>query len=317
MRAIHLRSYGGPDKLQLVHIQEPQPAQGQLAVRVFSSSVNPIDWKRASGAYRLIMPVQFPSIPGYDIAGEVMALGSGVTGFAVGDRVHARIAEMSGGASAEVAVVGVEVTTKMPEGMTFADAAALPLAGMTALQGLRDGGKLTFFEGTNKRVLIIGGSGGAGHFAVQIARAMGAHVTSVSSAKNAEVTRSLGAHETIDYNASEPFAGQAPFDVIYDCVAGEPGKYNAHLTPQGRYLSCVPGPSVFAYATMNFLRKKHVGAVMLKANAADLAVLDDLFARGKLRVLIDAHFPLERLRDAWEHSIRGRSVGKIVIDVRA
>lgn len=317
MRAIQFQKYGGPENLQLVDCPEPAPSAGQLAVRVFCTSVNPIDWKRASGAYRLIMPVKFPAVPGYDIAGEVIALGAGVTNFAVGDRVHARIAEMAGGASAEVAVVGVDVTTKMPGAMSFADAAALPLAGMTALQGLRDAGKLTFSESANKRVLIIGGSGGVGHFAVQIARAMGVHVTSVSSAKNAELTRTLGAHETIDYNASEPFAGQQPFDVIYDCVAGEPGKYMAHLTRQGRYLSCVPGPAVFASTALNLVRGKQVAAVLLKPTAADLGVLDALYAKGQLRVVIDSHHPLERLKDAWAQSIRGRSVGKIVVDVRA
>ena len=317
MRAVQFRSYGGPEKLEVVDIPEPKPGPGELLVRVASASVNPIDWKRASGAYRLILPVRFPSVPGYDLAGEVLALGPHTKGFAVGDRVHARIKDAQSGASAEVATAGIDVTTKIPEGMSFSDAAALPLAGMTALQGLRDGGRLTFAESTSTRVLILGGSGGVGHFAVQIAHAMGAHVTSVSSGKNAELTRSLGAHETLDYQEPTPFAGQAPFDVIYDCIAGEPSKYMALLTQRGRYLSCVPGPAVFAQAALNLVRPKQVGAVLLKPNAADLAVLDALYEKGTLRVVIDAHFPLEGLRDAWERSMRGRAVGKIVIDVRS
>ena len=316
MRAIQYRAYGGPEVLKVVHIQEPTPGKNQVSIRVASASVNPIDWKRMSGAFRLIIPVSFPMVPGHDVAGNVIAVGEGVTGFAPGDRVHARLADKACGAFAEVCVADVDITAKMPAGMSFTDAAALPLAGMTALQGLVLGGKLTFQENLARRVLIIGGSGGVGHFAVQIARAMGTHVVAVTSAKNSELVRSLGAHETLDYNEPKAFEGQAPFDVVYDCVTGDPGKYMAMLTPTGRYLSCMPGPAVFAYAALNFMRSKHVGAVMLKANAKDLDTLNGLFERGQLRVVIDAHFPLEQTKQAFEKSMGGRSVGKIVIDVQ-
>ena len=316
MRSIQYRSYGGPKVLKLIQVAEPTPGKNQLAIRVTSASVNPIDWKRMSGAFRLIVPVRFPFVPGYDIAGEVIAVGEGVTSFAIGDRVHARLADKHCGGFADVAITDIDITTKMPPGMSFADAAALPLAGMTALQGLTLGGKLAFQESANTRVLIVGGSGGVGHFAVQIARAMGTHVVAVTSAKNSELVRSLGAHETIDYNKPDAFAGQAPFDVVYDCVAGDPAKYMSMLTAKGRYLSCVPGPAVFAYAALNLVRSKHVGAVLLKASARDLDLLNGLFEKGQLRVVIDAHFPLEQTKQAFEQSMRGRAVGKIVIDVQ-
>ena len=316
MRAIQYRAYGGPEVLKLVHLQEPTPGNKQVAIRVASASVNPIDWKRMSGAFRLIVPVRFPSVPGYDVAGNVIAVGEGVTGFAVGDRVHARLSDKDCGGFADVAVADVDITSKMPSGMSFADAAALPLAGMTALQGLVGGGKLGFQERASVRVLIVGGSGGVGHFAVQIARSMGTYVVAVTSAKNSELVRSLGAHETIDYNQPDAFAGQAPFDVVYDCVAGDPGKYMPLLTSKGRYLSCMPGAAVFAYSALNFMRSKHVGAVFLKASTKDLDVLNGLFEKSQLRVVIDAHFPLEQTKQAIEQSMRGRAVGKIVIDVQ-
>jgi NADPH:quinone reductase-like Zn-dependent oxidoreductase len=202
----------------------------------------------------------------------------------------------------------------MPSAMTFADAAAIPLAGMTALQGLRDGGKLPL-RGAMQRVLVVGASGGVGHFAVQIARAMGAHVVGVTSTRNVAMVRDLGAHEVIDYTAADPYAGQAPFHVILDCVAGEPSKWLSLLVPQGRYVSCLPGPEVLARGALNVMCGKKVSPVLLKARASDLAIVDELFAAGELRVVIDSRFPLERLAEAWARSKSGRAAGKIVIDV--
>lgn len=309
-------SYGGAEKLDLIERAEPHPKSTQVAIRVHCASVNPIDWKKAEGMLRFIQPASFPVVAGYDIAGEVVSIGTKVTTFGVGDRVHARIKQGSGGACAEVAVAGVDVTCKMPSAMTFADGAALPLAGMTALQGLRDGGKVPL-EGATQRVLVVGGSGGVGHFAIQIARAMGAHVVGVTSTRNVALVAGLGAHEVLDYTAADPYAGQAPFDVILDCVAGEPSKWLRYLGPKGRYISCLPGPEVFARGALNITCGKQVFPVLLRSRATDLAILDELYAGGKLRVVVDSRFPLVLLADAWARSKSGRAVGKIVIDVAA
>lgn len=314
MRAMVYRSYGGPEKLELAEVDAPTPRKNALSIRVRAASVNPVDWKKASGMLRLIQPASFPIVPGYDVAGEVMGLGPGVSGFSIGDRVHARIKEPKGGACAEIAVASVDVTCSIPTGMGFAEAAAIPLAGMTALQGLRDGCKLGTSD-PGKRVLVVGASGGVGHIAVQVARAWGAHVVGVCSARNTALVQTLGANEVIDYTKDDAFAGQAPFDIILDCVGGQMGKWLAMLTPKGRYASCLPGPEVFARGALNITCGKKVTPVLLKARATDLAVLDDLYAAGKLRVVIDGHYPLEKLADAWTRSISGRAVGKIVIDV--
>ncbi len=316
MRAMTYRSYGGPEVLELAEVPKPSPAEGQLLVRVVRSSVNPVDWKRATGALRVIMPACFPLVPGYDLAGEVVELGAGVADFAIGDRVHARIGEHAGGASADLALIGVDVAAKMPEGMDFDVAAGLPLAGMTALQGLRDQAKIPL-ENAKERVLVVGASGGVGHLAVQIARAMGTTVVGVCSTRNVALVRELGAHEVIDYTQPDPYRGQAPFDVVLDCVAGDSSPFLPLLGPGGRYASCLPGAAVFARSMLNPLTDKKVRPVLLKSRAVDLQWLDELYARRALRVIIDSHFALEDLKKAWERSMTGRTVGKIVIDVGA
>ena len=304
-------------KLSLVELPKPSPGAGQVLVRVIAASVNPVDWKRSTGALRMILPACFPLIPGYDIAGEVAELGTGVTEFAVGQRVHARIGEHAGGASAEFAVAGVDVTVAIPEGMTDAEAAGLPLAGMTALQGLRDQTELAI-DGSatlKERVLIVGASGGVGHVGVQIARAAGATVIGMCSGRNRDLVLGLGAHQVIDYTQPEPFAGQAPFDIVLDCVGSEAAPWLPLLGPGGRYASCLPRAGVFLRSTINVFTEKKVRPVLLKSRAADLAILDGLYAKKQLKVVIDSHFRLEDLGAAWERSHSGRAVGKIIIDV--
>jgi len=317
MRAMIYRSYGGPERLEMADIPRPSPGPGHVLVRVIASSVNPVDWKRASGKLRLIMPVTLPAVPGFDVAGDVVELGPGVTGYAIGDRVHARIATSLGpGACAEYAVVGLDVLAKAPAGMDPGEAAALPLAGLTALQGLRDRAGLPL-EGARERVLVVGASGGVGHIGVQIARASGATVVGVCSGRNAALVSSLGAHDVIDYTKPNPYRGQAPFDIVLDCVGGNPFPWIAMLGRGGRYASPMPGPGVFLRSLLNPLTGKKARAVMLKSNAADLRVLDRLVEAGKLRVAIDRRYPLTDLRAAWERSMSGRVAGKIVIEVAA
>jgi len=312
MRAMMYRSYGGP--LEAADLPRPAPQSGQILVRARYSSVNPVDWKIASGKLRMLMPVKLPAVPGFDVAGEVEEVGPGVERFQVGDRVHARILGGSGGASAEYAVVGEDVAAKVPAKMDLADAAAIPLAGMTALQGLRNELALRMRH-SNERVLVVGASGGVGHFAVQIARAAGAKVTGVCSARNAELVASLGAEEIIDYTKPDAFAGKGPWDMILDCVGGSPSAWTCGLVEGGRFASCMPGPSVFARAALNVFTSRRVRAVMLKPSATDLMALDVMFEEGMLRAVIDSRYPLSKLADAWERSKSGRAAGKIVVEI--
>ncbi|MBL8923622.1 MAG: NAD(P)-dependent alcohol dehydrogenase [Myxococcaceae bacterium] len=310
MRAIVFHGYG--QQPRLVERPAPTPARGQVLVRVRATSVNPIDWKQVKGVYRPLLTARFPFVSGYDLAGEVEALGPGVTGFTKGQRVHTRLSGQGGGANAELVCAGVDVLTPMPDGMDFEQAAGLPLAGMTALQGLRDDCGLPM-QGARERVLVIGASGGVGHLAVQVAKAAAAHVTGVCSARNVGLVRGLGADAVIDYTRPDAWQGVEPFDVVLDCVGGSHAGALKRLTRDGRFASCVPGPAVIARRVVNVLSKQQVAAVMLKANATDLGVLDALFAQKKLTVVIDSRFSPEQLGEAFARSESGRAAGKIVI----
>jgi len=312
MRAQIYRSYAAP--LEAAELPRPVPAADQVLVRVHRASVNPVDWKQASGKIRLLMPVKLPCTPGYDLAGEVVEAGARATEFKAGMRVHTRLAVS--GASADFALCDLTTLGPIPEGMSYDEAAGLPLAGMTALQGLRDGCQVPLGGGGGQRVLIVGASGGVGHLAVQLARATGAHVVGVCSGRNADLVLGLGAHETLDYTQPDPYRGQAPFDAVLDCVGSDHGAWLPLLKKKGgRYASCVPGPGVVARSLTNALCGQRVSPVLLRSNAADLQVLDGLWKAGKLKVIIDSHHPLEKLSEAWERSKSGRSVGKIVIDI--
>jgi NADPH:quinone reductase-like Zn-dependent oxidoreductase len=317
MRAMIYRTYGGPDILEPVDIPRPSPGPGQVLVRVLASSVNPIDWKIASGKLRLLMPVKLPFVPGFDVAGDIVELGQGVTDYAVGDRVHAVIVTKGRvGACAELAVVGLDALAKAPSGMDPGEAAGLPLAGMTALQALRDKAGLPL-KGASGRVLVVGASGGVGHIAVQISRAAGATVVGVCSERNLELVSSLGAHEVIDYKKPNPYHGQAPFDIVLDCVGPSPFPWLPLLRSGGRYVTPMPGPGTFLRSILNPVTSKKAHAVLLKSTAADLSALDRLVEAGKLRVVIDSRYPLADLCSAWQHSKSGRTAGKIVIEVAA
>lgn len=314
MKAMQYRAYGGPDVLELNDVPDPVPGAGQILIRARAASVNPVDWKMASGKLRLFIPARFPQTPGFDVAGEVAALGPGVTAFRVGDRVHARLDGGVGGAAAELTLAALPYVARVPEGMDFATAAGLPLAGMTALQGLRDRAGMPM-SGARQRVLVVGASGGVGHLGVQISRAAGAEVIGVCSARNRELVAGLGAEQVIDYNQPDPYRGLAPVDIVLDCVGGAPGRWLALIAPGGRFLSVLPGAGVFLRSAINVLSGKKVYAVLLKANAADLSVLDRLWGEGKLKVVVADRFPLSELRAAWARSIEGRAAGKIIIDI--
>jgi len=310
VRAMCFARYGGPDILTLEQIPAPEPKAGEVLVRVAASSINPVDWKIASGALRLIFWLRLPAVPGFDVAGTVVAAGPGVTGFAPGDRVHARMTKI--GACAEMVVVRADVLAHVPSEMSLDEAAALPLAGMTALQSLRDFADVPVVQ-AHQRVLVVGASGGVGHLAVQIAKAMGCTVVGVCSSRNLAFVRSLGADEVIDYTQPDPFQGQAPFDVVIDAVADNPAPYNRLLAPCGRYVAVLPGPRSLGWMLLNPLRRKKCRPMLLKPSAADLEWLDRLYVAGNLRIVIDERFALERLPEAWQRSMQGRTVGKLVI----
>ena len=315
MKAVQYADYGGPENLKIVDLPVPKPSSTELLIRVIASSVNPVDWKLASGKFKYIMPIPRPAVPGFDVVGEVLQVGAEMTGFEPGQRVVARLDSKTGGACAEQCVVSRAQAVLLPSEIDAADGAALPLAGMTALQALRDDCDMKM-SGSNDRVLIIGASGGVGHYAVQLAALAGAHVTGVCSTRNLSLVKELGAHEVIDYRRRSDFDTGEPYDIIVDCAGKAEWKaFDACLAPDGKVSTPAPHmgwiPRLLA---MKLFGKRRLTATMLKPNAADLQILVDLMAQGKLRSVIGAKFGLESLSQAWQANIKGGVQGKIVIE---
>lgn len=312
MQVMQYEGYGDPEKIKPAQRPVPRPGTAQLLVRVAASSVNPVDWKLHDGRYRYLTPIRFPSVPGFDIAGEVVEAGKGVTRFAAGDRVYAMLDKRPGGASAEYALVGEAATARAPANLSTREAAAIPLAGLTALQCLRDLGHVT----RGQRVLIVGAAGGVGHFAVQIAKACGATVTAVCSGPHVSFVQSLGADETIDYT-EQAGLGDGPYDVVLDLVVRAPLRdFLRRLTRDGVYVASLPSLSrLTAALLLPLVSRRRVRIAGVRARGNDLDALRILCETNKLRPAIDRAFPLSELPAAHAYSRRGHAAGKIVLTI--
>lgn len=313
MKAMQYEGYGGPDKLRCADVPRPEPGAAQLLVRVAAASVNPVDWKLHDGTYRWVLPMRFPSTPGFDLAGEVVAVGANVRRFKPGERVYAMSDIRPGRASAEYVVIGEAAAARPPANLSAREAAALALAGLTALQCLRDLGRLR----AGQRVLVIGASGGVGHLAVQIAKAYGAHVTGVCSTRHVALVRGLGAERVVDYTREPSFLAPGAYDVILDLIVREPIRaLLAALTTSGVYVSTLPSlMRVAAALILPAISKKRVRVVSVKPRGRDLDELRRLCEAGALRPVIDKTFRLEDLAAAHAYSRQGKTTGKIAVDV--
>lgn len=315
MKVARYKAYGGPDHIEIAEQPDPVARAGELLVRVHASSVNPVDWKIAAKYFPFnIMRAGIPYVPGLDVAGVVVtAAGS----FREGDRVFSRIPGIKGGTSAELVAFDPRVAAKIPDAMGYHEAAAIPLAGLTALQGLRDQARLPMTDAAGVRVLVIGASGGVGHFAVQIAHATGAHVTGVCSGRNAAMVGELGADEVIDYTQVTTWNAGGEFDVILDCVGGvSPGRFTRWLNKRGTYANTLPNAGILLRQLASSIGLgRRVRGVMLRPDGDDLRVLCKLSEANKFRAVIDEVFPLDRVADAHRKSITGRARGKIVVEV--
>ncbi|MGE3818513.1 MAG: NAD(P)-dependent alcohol dehydrogenase [Isosphaeraceae bacterium] len=316
MKAIVLDGYGGPNRLVLREIEPPCPSEGEVLLRVRAAGVNPVDWKIAAGDLRPFLPRRFPWIPGGDASGEVAQVGPGVTRFQEGDPVFCLNGAAGGGAYAELLVVSESVLAHKPPSLSFEEAAALPIAGLTALQALRDHGGLS----PGGTVMIHGAAGGVGHLALQIAQALGASTGATCGPANLEFVRGLGADRVIDYTRDDFTRRGERYDVVFDAVGKR--AYPACrrvLEPGGVYVSTLPSMSLFFWSMAT--RLPHPGArhraafVMVKGRSADLDDLAGLVEDGKLRPRLDAVYPLERAEYAQERSRSGHARGKIVLSV--
>ena len=322
MKAITCNSYGSPDVLKLEEIPTPVPCAGQVLVRVRAASVNAGDWHilRADPfLVRLEFGMLRPkfAVPGMDVAGVVEAVGEGVSSFKVGDEVFGDLAECGCGAFAEYAIAPESALVLKPATLDFGQAAAVPTAAVTALQGLRNAGAVA----PGERVLIHGASGGVGSFAVQIAKALGAEVTALCSTGKVELVRELGADHVIDYTQEDFAQGGARFDKIF-VAYGERGifEYARALVPGG---ACVISGGSFSQflrslvlgPLVSLTKKKRVVSLLQHPSAQDLAFVKELIESGKVMPVIDRTYSLAEVPEALRYVEQGHARGKVVITV--
>jgi NADPH:quinone reductase-like Zn-dependent oxidoreductase len=323
MKAIIYCDYGVAN-LKLANVEKPAPNDDQVLIKVRACSVNPYDWHFIEGTpkiMRLGVGLRKPQDTrlGGDVAGQIEAVGKNVTQFKPGDEVFG----ICTGAFAEYALARKGLALK-PAGITFEEAAAVPVAGLTALQGLRDKGQVQ----PGQKVLINGASGGVGTFAVQIAKSLGAEVTGVCSTRNLELVRSLGADHVIDYTKEDFTKSDQRYDVVIDNVANRSLlECKRILTPSGKYVMIGGGGAneqgligvmarpLKALLLSPFVSQK-MGMMMAKITKDDLTVMADLMQSGKVKSVIDRRYELSALPEAIRYLEEGHARGKVVIDVQ-
>ena len=314
MKALYIKSYGGPEVMQVGELPEPQPRRREVVVAVKASSINPCDWKVRAGEMKFMTGKTFPKTLGSDFAGVVERVGAGVTGVSAGDRVYGVTPVMlrKPGAQAERLTVATNRLRRMPDGMSFDIAAALPIAGLTALNGLRQCGELQ-----GKTVLINGATGGVGHFAVQIAKAQGATVTAVCSDRNAERARSLGADAVINYRSQDFTSGSLRYDVVFDAHGHlKFGAVARALKDHGILVTTLPNPALIARSVwQKMFGSRRIKLGNLRDHPEDYAELERLLAEGLVKPVIDKIIPLAEAVQSYKTFEAGGTVGKTVLRI--
>jgi NADPH:quinone reductase-like Zn-dependent oxidoreductase len=335
MKAIVYHEYGSPDVLGLKDIDKPLVKDDEVLVRVHAASVNRLDWHLMRGSpyiSRLQAGLRKPkdSVLGADVAGQVEAVGKAVTKFQQGDDVFGSLFGQGFGAFAEYVSVSDDFLELKPANLSFEQAAAVPLAALTALQGLRDHGRVA----PGHKVLIIGASGGVGTFAVQIAKSFGAEVTGVCSARNVDMVRSIGADHVIDYTQEDFTEGGQRFDLVFETAGSHsPSEIRRVLTSkgtlvlighggsEGRWIGPV-GRLIRALVLSRFVSQRMVSYIgkpnySSGPNEGDLATLRELIEAGKITPVIDRTYSLSETPEAIRYLEEGHTRGKVVITTSA
>jgi NADPH:quinone reductase-like Zn-dependent oxidoreductase len=321
MKAIVYYNYGSPDVLKCEEIEKPAAGDNEVSIKVRAASVNPLDWHFMRGApyvVRIMTGLLKPKVTrlGVDVAGQVEAVGRNVTQFKPGDEVFGACR----GAFAEYACTAESAVVMKPDNVTFEQAGSVHVAALTALQGLRDKGRIQ----PGQKVLINGAAGGVGTFAVQIAKSFGAEVTGVCSTRNVDMVRSIGADRVIDYTQEDFTKTGQHYDIFFDCFANHSlSACRRVLNPKGIYIA-VGGPSgstigilagwITALVWSWFVSQKFV-TFMARSNKEDLTILRELMATGKVTPVIDRRYKLSEVPEAIRYLEEGHARGKVVITV--
>lgn len=320
MKAIFYDKYGPPEVLKLIEMEKPIPKDNQVLVKVQASSVNYGNLVLLKGEpylARLAFGLRKPkyTIPGGDIAGQIEAVGKDVKQFQVGDNVFGDLSGCGWGGFAEYVAVPENVLALKPASISFEEAAAVPMAAVTALQALRDKGQIQ----SGQKVLINGASGGVGTFAVQIAKSFGAEVTGVCSTRNLDILRSIGADHVIDYTEEDFTKKTQSFDLILAVNGYHPiSAYKRALNSHGRYVMVGGGGAQLTEAMVqgpliSLTGKKKMSNMLQRANQNDLVFIKELLEFGKVKPVIDRSYKLNEVPEALRYFEEGHSQGKIVI----
>ncbi len=331
MRAFMMRGYGGPEQTAIREVPVPEPKPHEIRVRVRAAGLNPVDYKFRKGVLRAIQRPELPIPLGSEFSGVVEAVGAEVRRFAVGDRVFARVGKQDYGALAEFVCVDATFVARMPETLDFPTAAGVPLAGLTALQCLRD----ELHARPGMRLLITGGAGGVGTFAIQLAKWLGAEVTTTASPRGEALVKRLGADRVVDYTHERLQDAVRDMDGAMDLIGGETLLACFEVVkPGGKVVSIagVPEPetarkdlqagsflaALFWVISMGVRRKARAHGVeyrykFMLPSGEELAELAHLIDSGKLDVVVDRVFPFDEVAEAFQYLEQGRAKGKVIV----
>ncbi|MFT6396592.1 MAG: NADPH:quinone reductase-like Zn-dependent oxidoreductase [Bradymonadia bacterium] len=308
MKAIRIHGYGAVETLCYEDAPLPEPGAEDLRIRVHAAAVNPVDWKIRAGYLAEMIPHEMPLTLGWDVSGIVDQVGADVTDVSVGDAVYSRPDIARNGSYAEYMVVRASEVAAKPKTLSHNEAAAVPLAALTAWQLLFGAAALKKSE----RVLIHAGAGGVGSFAIQLAKWAGAHVIATASAPNEALVRDLGADEFVNYRTQKFEEVLDKVDVVFDTIGGDTQERSVQLLKSGgRLFSVVSPPDDAVLAAAGATG----GFVFVQPSSEELGRIAGLIDAGTIRVMIDSVFPLSEARAAHEKSETGRAKGKIVLEV--
>lgn len=305
INAIQVHDYGDTDQLKLEQIPQPEPQEGEVLVRVYAAGVNPVDWKIRSGLMKAFRPSTFPYVPGADLAGVVEKVGPGVTVFQPGQEVFGR---SSNGSYAQYSIAPSNALALKPKTLSFEEAATIPVGATTAWQGIFDHGKLQ----AGQRVLVLGGAGGVGIFAVQFARWKGAHVISTASTGNVDFVRSLGAEKVVDYTKTRVADEIHDVDLVFDTVGGEALASVWPTLKRGGTLVSIAGQPDEAKARELGVRATRFSS---QVNSELLSTFAQLITEGQVKAVVGAAFPLSEAGKAQVLSQGGHGRGRIILNI--
>ncbi|MBC1603134.1 NADP-dependent oxidoreductase [Listeria rocourtiae] len=309
MKAVVIENYGGKEELKEAEVAMPKAGAGQVVIEMKATSINPIDWKLREGYLKQMMDWPFPIILGWDAAGVISEVGEDVTDWKIGDKVFARPETTRFGTYAEYALIDAPLLAKIPDNVSFDEAASIPLAGLTAWQALFDHANLQAGE----KVLIHAGAGGVGTLAIQLAKNAGAYVITTASKKNAAFLKELGADEVIDYKTTNFAEVLTDIDVVFDTMGGDIQKDSFRVLKDntGRLISIVGAPDEELAKAKNVVAK----SIWLVPSGEQLQAFAELMAAGKVKAVVGATFPFSAkgVYDAHALSETHHAKGKIVI----